>query len=197
MASIHQNNDLYVGKFQASNNLKTAAYALLGIGILTLIVGLMRNQERLWTSYLTAFFFFSCLGLGGLFWTAIQNIVKAGWSVSLRRYPEAMTSFLPVMLVGSLALLLGLKYLYPWANADVVAGSALIAAKTSYLNAGFLALRLVFFCGVALLFRRLIVGNSLKQDHSGDEKLTHKNVGVSIAFILFFAIFFTLFSMDL
>jgi hypothetical protein len=42
-----------------------------------------------------------------------------------------------------------------------------------------------------------IVGNSIHQDQSGDPKLTLKNVGLSIAFILFFAITFTLFSMDL
>jgi hypothetical protein len=196
MAS-HQHKDLYVGKFQASNNLKTAAYALLGIGILTLIIGFMKNQERLWTSYLAAFFFFSTLALGGMFFVAIQHIVKAGWSVTVRRYAEAMTSFVPVMLVGALALILGIKYLYPWANAEVVAANPVIAAKTAYLNVGFLVVRLLVFCGGVWFFKSLIVGGSLKQDADGNENYTTKNVGYSIAYILFFAIMFSIFSVDL
>lgn len=197
MASANHAKDLYVGKFQASNNLKTAAYALLGIGILTLIIGIMKNQERMWTSYLTAFFYFSCLGLGGMFFTAIQHIVKAGWSVGVRRYAEAMTSFIPIMLVSALGLILGLKYLYPWANPELVASNPIVAAKTGYLNTGFLIVRLLLFCGGVWIFKSLIVGGSLKQDETGDEKITHKNVGYSIAYILFFALLFTLFSMDL
>ncbi len=192
-----KHTDLHVGKFQASPNLKTASYALLGIGILTLIVGLMKNPERLWTYYLTAFFFFSTLGLGGMFWLSVNNVSKAGWSVTIRRYAEAMTSFVPVMLVASLGLLLGLKYLYPWANQDVVAQNPVVAAKTAYLNVGFFVVRLLIFGGGVWFFRSLIVGGSLKQDQTGDENITHKNVGYSIAYILFFAIMFSLFSVDL
>jgi hypothetical protein len=48
-----------------------------------------------------------------------------------------------------------------------------------------------------LAFRQIIVGNSLKQDQSGDEKLTIKNVGYSVGFVLFFALSFSLFSVDL
>ena len=70
MATI-QAKDLQVGKFQASHNLKTIAFALVAIGLLTIVVGLMKNQERLWTSYLTSFFFFSTLGLGGLFFSSV------------------------------------------------------------------------------------------------------------------------------
>jgi hypothetical protein len=196
MASAKQ-TELHVSRYQPSANLKTASYALLGIGVLTLIIGLIKNPERFWTSYLTAFFFFSTLGLGGMFWIAVNNVSKAGWSVTIRRYAEAMTSFVPVMLLGSLALILGLKYLYPWANHDIVANNPVIAAKTSYLNVGFLVFRMLLFCGGVWFFRSLIVGGSLKQDKDGDEKYTHKNVGFSVAFILFFAIFFSLFSVDL
>lgn len=195
--AIGKHTDLYVGKFKASANLKTGSYVLLGIGALTLLLGLMKNPERLWTSYLTAFFFFSTLGLGGMFWISVNNVSKAGWSVTIRRYAEAMTTFVPVMIAGSLVLLLGLKYLYPWANHDVVATNAVVAAKTSYLNVGFLVVRLLVFGGGVWFFRSLIVGGSLKQDQSGDEKYTHKNVGYSVAYILFFAIMFSLFSVDL
>src|SRR5437868_12800249 len=94
-----------LSKFEAPAKLKTMAFALIAIGLITFVIGLMKNQDRLWTSYLVSFFFFSCMGLGGLFWAALQNLSKAGWSVSTRRLAESMTSFIPVMIVGSLILL--------------------------------------------------------------------------------------------
>jgi hypothetical protein len=196
MANTHH-TDLHVAKFNAPQSLKTAAYALLTFGILTFIIGVLRNPERLWTSYLAAFFFFSCLGIGGLFWVAINNIANAGWSVTIRRYAEAMTSFIPVILGGGLVLLIGMKTLFPWADPDQVAASPLIASKTAYLNVGFFVLRLVIFTGGWYLFRHFIVGNSLKQDVDGKPERTLKNVGLSIGFIAFFALSFSLFSVDM
>ncbi len=195
MAEHHVN--LHVSKFTPSPKLKTISFALVAIGLLTFVVGLMKNQERLWTSYLVAFFFFSSLAVSGLFWIAVNNISKAGWSVSIRRYAEATTAFIPGILIGGLILLLGFKYLYPWANPEVVAHNPVIAAKTAYLNSGFFVVRLFIFSLGCLLFRYILVGNSLKQDQTGDESLTLKNVSPAVSFVVFFALMFSLFSVDL
>lgn len=197
MANAQHSTELKVEKFVTNPNLKTAIWVLMGLGLITFIIGFTRDQERLWPAYLTAFFYFSCLGLGGLFFTSIQHIAKAGWSSSIRRYAEAMTAFIPFILLGGLVMVLGMKTLFPWANPEVIAESPMVAAKTGYLNVGFFVVRLLVFCAGWFAFKWFIVGNSLKQDQSGDENLTHKNVGLSIGFILFFAISFTLFSMDL
>jgi hypothetical protein len=193
----HTHQELHVGKFVASPLLKITSYVFIAIGLITFGVGMMKDQERMWAAYLVSFFFFACVGLSGLFWSSLQNMVKAGWSVSIRRYAEGMTSYLPVMVVTSLVLLLGLKHLYPWADPAQVEASAILQSKGSYLNVTFLVVRLLFFGLGMLVFRQIIVGNSLKQDKSGDEQLTHKNVGFSIGFILFFAITFSLFSVDM
>ena len=196
MAGSNHKLELKVEKFVPSANLKTTMWVLIGLGVLSFIIGL-RSPERLWPAYLTAFFYFACLGLGGLFFTAIQHVAKAGWSTSIRRLSESMTAFIPYILVTGLVLLIGMHYLFPWANEEVVKSTPLVAAKTGYLNVGFFALRLFLFCVGWLIFRYFIVGNSLKQDQTGDVNLTHKNVGASIGFVLFFSISFTLFSMDL
>lgn len=197
MASENHSHELHVGKFEASPKLKILSSIFIAIGLITFAVGLMKNQERIWPAYLVSFFFFACAGLGGLFWSAIQNLSKAGWSVSVRRYAEGITAYIPVMVVTSLVLILGLKHLYPWANHDLVEASSLLQSKTTYLNTGFLIVRLLVFGLGILAFRQVIVGNSLKQDKTGDENLTHKNVGYSIGFVLFFAITFSLFSVDM
>lgn len=195
--SEHNHVKLHVSKFEAPAKLKTLSFALVAIGLITFVIGLMKNQDRLWTSYLVAFFFFSAMAVSGLFWIAINNVAKAGWSVSIRRYAEATTAFIPAILIGGLVLLLGFKNLYPWANQEVIDHSPLIAAKTAYLNTGFFVVRLAIFAVGCLIFRHVIVGNSLKQDQTGDESLTTKSVGPSVGFILFYALAFSFFSVDL
>lgn len=186
-----------VRKFEPTQKMKTFAFAFTGLGALGFLVGLMQNPARLWPAYLTAFFFVACLSLGGLFFVAINNIAKAGWSVSIRRFAEALTAFFPVIFLGSLVLLAGLKHLYPWVDEKVLQKSELISGKLPYLNVPFLVLRLVIFAGGMWIFKSLIVGHSLKQDSDAQVSHTHRNVALSIAWVLFFALSFSLFSVDL
>jgi len=195
--AAHTHSHPEVKKFEPSQQHKTIAIALVAIGLIGMIVGVIREPGRAWPAYLTAFFFVTTLGMGGLFFTAINHVASAGWSSGIRRMAEGMTSFLPVMVIGSLVLIAGLKHLYPWAQADLVAATPLLQSKVAYLNTGFLIVRLLIFGIGTLVFARMIVGNSIKQDQTGDESLTKKNLALSVAFILFFALSFSLFSVDL
>lgn len=197
MSSLSVPKELHVGQYKASSAQRTAAIVLLAFGLLTFVIGIMRNPERVWTSYLVAFFFFSCLGLGGLFFVTINNVSNAGWSASVRRLSESMTSFIPVIFFAGLILLAGFKYLYPWADPAIVATDPNIAAKAGYLNTSSFVIRLIIFCGGWFIFKWFIVGNSTKQDQTNDDNLTRKNVSLSVGFILFFSISFSLFSVDL
>ena len=197
MAGGHSSEALAVKKFEPTQRLKMISLGLTAIGAIGFLLGLLKSPDHMWPAYLTAFFFVSSLGLGGMFFAVINNIAKAGWSVTIRRISESMSSFIPVMVIGSFVLLLGLKKLYPWADPEELSKNALLQLKSAYLNTGFLIVRLVIFGGGMFLFARKIVGNSIKQDQTGDEKLTHQNVTLSIAWVLFFAIFYSLFSVDL
>ncbi len=195
MASNKHAHDLKLTPFKAPPRLKIASVAFMFIGFITFVLGFIKNPERLWTSYLTAYFFFVCIAVGALFFIAVNYASKAGWSTSIRRFSEALTSFIPTMLIASFVLILGFKYLYAWAdpaNAHLMTGG-----KAVYLMPWFVILRFAIFGVGLLVFRQLIVGNSLKQDVTGDHELTHQNLKYSIGFIGFFAIFFTMFTFDL
>lgn len=195
MGSSNHHHELKLEKFETPQNLKTAIYAALFIGVLGLIYGLLKSPERLWTSYLVSFFFFACLGLGGMFFIAINHATNAGWSVSIRRIAESFTSFLPAMVVTSLVMILGFKYLYPWADPEQA--YRMTGGKALYLAPWFVIVRLVIFGLGCLAFKNILIGNSIKQDHNGEHIHTKKNGLFSIGFIAFFAILFTLFSIDL
>ncbi len=187
-----------VNKFEVPNKFKSIYAACIFIGLITFLVGLFSAQERIWHSYLLSFFYFLCLALGGLFFTSLQHVANAGWSVNIRRYAEALTAFLPVAAVLAAVLLaFGAKDLYGWMDPSVVKGDKLLEGKIAYLNTTFMVIRWIVFFGLWMLFTKLIVGRSLKQDTTGDSKLTLKNVPTSVAFLLVFALSFSLFSVDL
>ncbi len=195
MGSSHHNIELKISKFQPALAFKYSAYAGILIGIIAAVFGLFNNPERMWTAYLVAFFYFASMGLGGLFFLSFSNASKAGWHSSIKRLAESFTQFLPYMVVTSIVMILGYKYLYSWADPTQI--HRMTGGKEIYLNFWFVVARVIIFGLGCLAFKHMIVGNSIKQDQNGDVKYTEKNVGNSIGFIAFFALFFTMFSIDL
>ena len=187
------------GKLEISARFKTFMFVSMFVGAVSFLFGVFNPSEynTVWQSFLTSFFYFSSLALGGLFFTAIQHVTNAGWSVTVRRISEGLTSFLPVSLLMAIILVaFGAHSLYEWLHPEVVANDYMLQNKAPYLNMTFFAIRTVVFFLGWLLLAKILVGNSLKQDETGDEKLTLKNNKWSVIFLLFFAISYSLFSVD-
>ena len=80
--------------------------------------------RRFFLGYLTAFGFALSIALGGLFFVLLQHVTRAGWSVAVRRVPEALAATLPVLGILSIPILATLAFpgasgsptLYPWAT---------------------------------------------------------------------------------
>lgn len=195
-ASTHSTGTVNPGHFVAGKGLRTLYSVAIFLGITLFALGLYKDHDRTWHGFLTSFMYWTDLALGGLFFVAIQHVAKAGWSVNIRRFAESFTAFLPIAAVGAVVLLLGSKHLYIWMDPNVVEGDAILKGKSAYLNTTFFVIRLVVFFGLWLLFSKLIVGNSLKQDQDGDPKWTLKNVPLSVAFLVVFALSYSLFSVD-
>lgn len=184
------------GHFIAGKGLKTLYTVSIFIGVILFALGLYKDHDRAWHGFLTSFMYWTDLALGGLFFVALQHVTSAGWSVTIRRIAESFTAFLPLAAVAAIVLLFGAKHLYIWLDPDVVKNDAILQGKSAYLNAQFALVRLVVFFGMWLAFSKKIVGNSLKQDQDGDHKWTLKNVPLSVAFLVVFALSYSLFSVD-
>lgn len=184
------------GKYKISTRAKTLYSVFIFVGLLTFVMGLIQNPERLWTSYLTSFFFVFGVSMAALFFVALQFVTNAGWSVNIRRFMEGMTCFIPWAFAGAVVFFFGAEYIYPWLDQSVLDGSALIRSKTKYLNFPFFIIRTVAFFVGWMLFKKVIVGHSVKQDEDGSLEHSRKNGLVSIGFILFFALSYSLFSVD-
>ena len=184
------------GVMNLTTKIKTVYSVLMFVGFVAFVITLMNNPERAWHGYLTAFFYFVTLAVGGLFFTAINHVASAGWSVTVRRFSEAMTAFLPVAAIGAIVLLFAGGHLYSWLNPDVVANDPLLQHKASYLNRGFFWIRTILFFGIWLYFAKVLVGRSLKQDETGDSSITLSMMRPSVICVLLFALSYSLFSVD-
>lgn len=184
--------------FEPSLKLKSVLSAMIFVGALVFIIGLMTNPVRIWNAYLAGLFYFTSLAVVALFYVSIQFLTKAGWSVLVRRLFESFTAFLPAAAGFSLVLaLFGGKSLYKWLNPEYVLQDALLQHKQAYLNPTFFGIRILVFFGAWILFQKLIVGSSLLQDKNGDKNIVNTIVPKCVAYIVFFALSYSLFSVDL
>ena len=100
------------------------------------------HDQAFWYAYLTAFYSFLAIGLGGLFFVILQHLVRAGWSITMRRLAENAAITLPFMcLLGLPILLWGMHDLYHWTDTAAVQADVMLSAKASYLNQGSFNLR--------------------------------------------------------
>ena len=185
-----------LGSYEVSQRMKTMYWSFTFLGVIAFVVTLINNPERAWAAYLVPLFYFMSLALGGLFFASIQHITKAGWSVNIRRISESFTSFIGIGSLATILLLFGAPSLYIWLDPAVVAADYILQHKAPYLNMPFFVIRTLLFLGLWILFARIIIGRSLKQDVNGDENLTQKQIGISIGFILFFSLSYSFFSVD-
>ena len=166
------------------------------LGGAALAVGLFQGPERAWLDLLLVSYYLLCLGLGGLVFVALQYVTGAGWSVALRRVPEAMAAVVPVAALGLGAVFLARPSLYPWAGAVTGEGGAVNPLRQAWFNPPFFLARAAFYLACWIVLGLALVRTSRRQDRDGDPARTRRNVRVSAAFLVVFAVTFWLASQD-
>jgi len=129
-------------------------------------------------SWLTSFCALLSMSLGCLFFVIIQHLTRAGWSATVRRIAEifAMCTlpmfvlFLPILL----PVLMGKGWVYEW-NVPGWSGEAaspMEKLKEYYLVDWFFAIRIVAVFAIWGAMAWFFLGNSLKQDRTGDPQIS-------------------------
>ena len=176
----------------------------LGLGLLALAVGVADGARVVWDvffrSYLLNFCFVLSLALGALFFVLLKHLVRAGWSVSLRRLAEFTAGTLPALALLFLPLLIpllqGSKGVWMWSNADLVAIDPLLQGKQSYLNVPFFIARCAIYFAVWGLLATYYLRQSIRQDATGDPALTLRMQWWSAPGMLMFGLTITFFAID-
>ena len=78
----------------------------------------------------------------------VHQLSGGAWGVVIRRPIGAASRTLPVMTVLFLPIALGMRYLYVWTNADLVAHDECCSTSTLYLNTPFFLVRAAIYFAV-------------------------------------------------
>jgi hypothetical protein len=166
-------------------------HALALAGAATFLAGLALAPARACAALLMAGFMVTGFGLAGVVFVALQYACGAGWSVSFRRVPEAMASLLPAGAAMLAAAFLGHPSMYSWTTHAPHAGF-----QHFLLRWPFFLVRAAVFVLLWWGFAAAIVRTSRRQDADHQVRHTRRNVRLSIAFLLVFAVTYWLASFD-
>ena len=142
------------------------------------------HKELAWSAYLIGAFYALGLGLFGVFWISIVNLAGGVWMVTMRRVPEAMSSWLLPGGVLAMLVVFGAHELYHWTDAAAMQQDALLKHKEPFLNLNMLLALVGASLAVWVVFAFAIVRNSRKQDDSGEVALSRKNLVLSAMFVV-------------
>lgn len=176
--------------------------ALICIGVITFIAGILSDSTRTWAGYLITNYYFLSLAIGGFFFLVLQNITQSGWSAAFKRVPEAMMAYIPFAAIFFLLLYFGLHDLYHWSHDDAVAEDVLLQHKSPFLNVPFFFIRMILYFSLWIFFvvklRKFSKMEDLMDpaDQNSIMTLFNKNELYSKIFIFILAITFSFSAFD-
>lgn len=200
----------------ANVRLDARSGVLVLVGIVAAVVGLggavglsfaMNVQpERFWRIWLLNFMFVLSLGLGGLFFTQVQFLTRAGWSVTVRRVAEAFAAnlrwiwllFIPI---AALAVMGELGRLFPWADLAALAEhnpaeASIVEGKIGYFAPWFFWGRAVAYFVIWAGLAHFFWSRSTRQDSEGGTALTESMQRMAAPGMLLFGLSLTFAAVD-
>ncbi len=194
-------------EFQITKKAKNVTFGLIAVGLLLIVVGTATGMgdhhfiTRLLTNGLINGFFYLALGLGALFFLALQYATETGWYASIKRVIEAVAGFIPcgMGIFGVVLLIITLMdgaHIYTWMDSETVAHDEIIEGKSAYLNKTFFWIRTGIYFFTYLYFLRGFKKRSLEEDRIGGTDLHFKNYRQAALFLVFFAVFSSTSSWD-
>jgi hypothetical protein len=192
-------------EFKISNKSKTLTNVLLGVGVLFTAIGIFSNVgehnlvQRIMANGLINGFYFFAIGLGALFFLALQYATETGWYASIKRVIEAVAGFLPYGM-GILATVLLIitfmdgAHIYLWMDPETTNPAShhydeIIDGKSAYLNKLFFWIRTAAYFTVYFIYWRGFRNRSLQEDKVGGTEIHFLNYRKSAVFLVFFAVF--------
>jgi hypothetical protein len=194
-------------EFQITKKAKNVTFGLIAVGLLLTVVGIATGmgdhhfKTRLMTNGLINGFFYFALGLGALFFLALQYATETGWYASVKRVIEAVAGFIPygMGIFGFVLLTITFMdgaHIYTWMDPETVAHDEMIQGKSAYLNKTFFWIRTVVYFLTYFYFLTGFKKRSLEEDRIGGTDLHFKNYRQGALFLVFFAVFSSTSSWD-
>ncbi|AEA43174.1 hypothetical protein [Fluviicola taffensis] len=192
-------------EFKVSSKAKSLTVVLMLLGVIGICLGVWVEfteshhhgehfQQRFLGNLLVDSFFFFAIGLGALYFLALQYATETGWYASVKRVIEGVAGYLPYGIALMLVTLLTLSLMkgggiYVWMDNAHVEHDPILVKKSAYLNQTFFWIRTLVYMAVYFIFWRGFKMRSLQEDEIGGSAIHFKNYKKAALFLVFFAVF--------
>ena len=155
--------------------------------------------ERLWANLWLNNVYFTGIAVVGLFFTTVQYVAYAGWSVLIKRVLEALAYFLPVGAIVMLVVFLGPiiftghNPIFHWTDhslyeIDNPNYDPIIAGKAGFLNITFFTIRMIVYFASWIFFAWWLRKQSVAEDLNGGLTFYNKSIRISAMFLVVFGV---------
>jgi Ni/Fe-hydrogenase subunit HybB-like protein len=193
-------------QFEMTGRYKQWAFALIGVGVLALVLGFVFlkptvgtntfGETKYWAVLMHNSIFFLLITIASLFFISATTMAMGGWQTAMRRVPEAISGFVYVGGAIALAVLLGYIYfshntsIYHWKDVEHVAHDKILNGKKGFLNTTFYTVATILVIGTWMALRHLYRKNSLAEDagESGDRSYFWRSLTICAAFIVVYGL---------
>ncbi|MDC3257934.1 quinol:cytochrome C oxidoreductase [Flavobacteriales bacterium] len=191
--------------FTIDQKAKKFTMSLMIIGLIALIYGFISNPHGAWPALLFNTYFYLGISIFAVFFVALQYVAEAGWSIVLKRVPEAVMGALPIfsliMLFIMIASILHWNHIYHWLHEGIMDPTndhydKIIAGKEPYLNATFFIIRTIIYLLGWNYFAKKLRSLSVLEDQSVGSKIHSMGISTSAWFMVFFAVTSSMASWD-
>ena len=191
--------------FTIDQKAKKFTMSLMIIGLIALIYGFISNPHGAWPALLFNTYFYLGISIFAVFFVALQYVAEAGWSIVLKRVPEAVMGALPIfsliMLFIMIASILHWNHIYHWLHEGIMDPAdehydKIIAGKEPYLNATFFIIRTIIYLLGWNYFAKKLRNLSVLEDQSVGSKIHSMGISTSAWFMVFFAVTSSMASWD-
>lgn len=200
-AELHPDEKITMQKWGGKVALIAGALGVVGLALTALLgssestfrqVNDLHEVSRAHYSYLVAYAYFLSIALGALFFVVLQHLVRAKWSVVVRRIAEILTGTFPVLLLLAMPILIPLALGNDGAYGAWITPTEdnehLIHMKSAWLNPGFFIGRVLFYLVVWIFMARYFFKKSVDQDESKDPEVNEHLRRVSGPMIIVYAL---------
>ena len=132
-------------------------------------LGASFSPVALFRAYLAAYLFYLGIALGSMVLLMVYHLTGGSWGFLIRRVLEAGMRTLPLLAVLFLPVACGIRYLYLWAQPDVVAGSRQLQYQQFYLAPTWFWIRAAVYFSVWLAMAFLLASWSRKEDETDQD----------------------------
>ena len=147
--------------FTVPNRYRTWSLALIGVGLLSVIVGFflygtgdVHHKTRFWATLLHNSVYFLLICNASMFFICATTLAWGGWQIAFRRIPEAISAAVPVIGVIAFVILMAIVFgghhmthIYHWTDTEAVANDPILKGKSGFLNVKFFTIWTILTIG--------------------------------------------------